>query len=267
MASLLMEIQNVYSNLSDKEKNIADFILANPEDASRRNIQELADKTGVSISTITRFAKRVSCRNFVEMKVRLASGADGTAVVCGLSQSLLASYHEMLADVQALNGQDMIDPVLVMMEKARRIYIYGLGSSGLAAQELNYRLNRMGFTCEAITDPHLMTIRSTLLQDGDLVIAISRSGQTPDLIQSLRRGKDKGADLVAMTAFGNTPLTDLAKAILWTIHPVRSDFHQTGLDISTLYLIDRITLHFLADKQREQLYLQTVKAITHRTMT
>jgi len=266
MASLLMEIQNVYSILSDKEKNIADFILANPEDASRRNIQELADQTGVSISTITRFAKRVSCRNFVEMKIRLASRADDAAGAGGISEGLLASYHEMLADVQSLNSPDTVDPVLRMMELASRIFIYGLGSSGLAAQELNYRLSRMGFTCEAITDPHLMTIRSTLLQEGDLVIAISRSGQTSDLIQSLRRGKDKGADLVAITAYANTPLTDLAKSILWTIHPGRSEFHQTGLDISTLYLIDRITLHFLADNQREQLYLQTIKAITHRTL-
>jgi len=263
MSSVLNEIQSIYSSLSDKERNIANYILAHPEEVSHSHIQELADTTGVSISSITRFAKKVSCRNFVEMKVKLAGGSDSKESV-GIEQTLLSSYRDMLADVQSLMDAEPFDCVLNYMKEAKRIFIYGLGSSGLAAQELNYRLSRMGFISEAVTDPHLMIIRSTLLQAGDLVMAFSRSGQTSDLLQSVQLCKEKGARLISFTAFGQTPLTELSDAVLWTVHPLRNNFLLTGLDMSTLYLIDRISLYFLSDNEREALYFQTVEAIKNR---
>ncbi|MFF2446435.1 MurR/RpiR family transcriptional regulator [Neobacillus sp. NPDC058068] len=263
MSSVLNEIQSIYSSLSDKERNIANYILANPEEVSRSHIQELADAANVSISTITRFAKKVSCRNFVEMKVKLAGGSEAKEAE-GIEQTLFASYRDMLADVQSLMDPEPFSRVLNFLKEAKRIFIYGLGSSGLAAQELNYRLSRMGFISEAVTDPHLMIIRSTLLQEGDLILAFSRSGQTPDLLQSVGKGKDKGAKLIAFTAFGQTPLTELSDEVLWTVHPLRNNFLLTGLDMSTLYLIDRISLHFLSEKDREAMYLQTVEAIKNR---
>lgn len=263
MSSVLNEIQSIYSSLSDKEKNIANYILAHPEETSRGHIQELADATGVSISTITRFAKKVSCKNFVEMKVKLASGSEPTEIT-GIEQKLLSSYRDMLIDVQSLIDSKPLDKVLSHIKEAKRIFIYGLGSSGLAAKELNYRLSRMGFISESITDPHLMFIRSTLLQSGDLMLAFSRSGQTTDLIQSVLKGKEKGAKLIAFTAYGDSPLTELSDEILWTVHPMRNTFILTGLDMSTLYLIDCISLHFLSDKEREALYLETVEAFNTR---
>jgi DNA-binding MurR/RpiR family transcriptional regulator len=263
MASLLKEIQSVFSTLSEKEKKIANFILSNPEKASRSHIQELADITGVSISSITRFAKKVSCRNFVEMKVKLAGVKESKAGE-GIEQQLYSSYRDMLTDVQDLGDRDQLQKVLAHMTKAKRIFIYGLGSSGLAAQELNYRLSRMGFVCESITDPHLMVIRSTLMQKGDVILAFSRSGQTVDLLQSISKGKEKGAVVIAFTAFGETPLTKLSDVILWTVHPLRNHHLLTGLDLSTLYLIDRISLYFLSDTKREEKYLETVEAIKSR---
>jgi len=263
MASLLKEIQSVFSTLSDKEKKIANYILANPEKASRSHIQELADTTGVSISSITRFAKKVSCRNFVEMKVRLAGGSESKEEE-GIEQQLSSSYRDMLTDVQDLGDRDQLQKVLAHLTKAKRIFIYGLGSSGLAAQELNYRLSRMGFVCESITDPHLMVIRSTLMQKDDVILAFSRSGQTVDLLQSISKGKEKGAVVIAFTAFGETPLTKISDVILWTVHPIRNHHLLTGLDLSTLYLIDRISLYFLSDSKREEKYLETVEAIKSR---
>src|SRR5581483_9460018 len=113
----------------------------------------------------------------------------------------------------------------------------------------------------AVTDPHLMIIRSTLLAEGDLVLAFSRSGKSADLLQSVQKGKEKGVKLVAFTAFGETPLTDMSDEVLWTVHPLRNNFLLTGLDMSTLYLIDRISLYFLGDEAREKMYLETVEAI------
>ena len=129
-------------------------------------------------------------------------------------------------------------------------------------KSLNYRLSRMGFASEAVTDPHLMIIRSTLVQDGDLLLAFSRSGQTRDLLHSIKEAKNNGARIVSFTAYGDTPLTKLSEAVLWTIHPLRTGYISTGLDLSVLYLIDLISLFLLKDPKVKETYEKTVTAIS-----
>lgn len=261
MATLLKEIQSKYSSFSDKERILADYLLSSPAEASQSNIKDIANKIGISVATITRFCRKVSCQNFVELKVKLASEThyeDNEDV----DSKIRRQYVDMLRDIQGLNNHDAIGKALKLIVEARRIYIYGLGSSGLAAQELNYRLSRMGFSCEAVTDPHLMIIRSTLLKKDDLLIAFSRSGQTKELISSLTMAKEKGIKLISLTAYGNTCLTELSDEILWTIHPGRNGYLSTGLDLSALYLIDIISMYFLNDPERNKIYQETISAIS-----
>lgn len=58
MITLLKEIQSRYSSFSEKERDLADYLLASPLEASESNIKDIAAKTGISVATITRFSKR-----------------------------------------------------------------------------------------------------------------------------------------------------------------------------------------------------------------
>ena len=107
-----------------------------------------------------------------------------------------------------------------------------------------------------------MIIRSTLVQEGDLLLAFSRSGQTRDLLHSVKEAKNNGAKIVSFTAYGDTPLTKLSEAVLWTIHPLRTGYISTGLDLSVLYLIDLISLFLLKDQKVKETYEKTVTAIS-----
>lgn len=261
MITLLKEIQSRYSSFTDKERNLADYLLASPLEASESSIKEIAAKTEVSVATITRFSKKVSCRNFVELKLKLARESSQEANK-EVDSNLMRQYKDILDDIQGLSGKDALNEVMQLVNQANRIYIYGLGSSGLAAQELNYRLSRMGILSEAVTDPHLMVIRSALIQNGDLLLAFSRSGQTRDLLHSAQAAKSNGAKIVSFTAHGDTPLTELSNEVLWTIHPLRTGYISTGLDLSVLYLIDLISLYLLKDKESQETYQKTVTAIS-----
>lgn len=258
--SLLSEIQLKYSSFSTKEKGIADYLLSSPAEASRSTIHLLAKKTNVSNATITRFCKKVSCINFAELKVKLASETHHN-IEDNIDSRLKQQYIDVFRDVQGLNNPEVIQKTLQLISEANQIYIYGLGSSGLAAQELNYRLNRMGFSCEAVTDSHLMIIRSTLLKEDDLLIAFSRSGQTRELITSITKAKESGAKIASLTAYHDTHLTKLSDEVLKTIHPGRNAYMSTGLDISTLYLIDLISMHFLKDPETKKIYENTISTI------
>ncbi|MEK5520252.1 MurR/RpiR family transcriptional regulator [Heyndrickxia sporothermodurans] len=260
MTSLLKDIQSRYSSFSDKERQIADYLLSSPDEASQSHIKEIASKTGVSVASITRFAKKVSCRNFVELKLKLAQQTH-IEKSDDIDEALQQQYRDMFKDIRALSEKESFMRVLTMIQEANRIFIYGLGSSGLASQELNYRLSRMGFTSEAVTDPHLMVIRSALLKEGDLLLTFSRSGQTRDLLMSIEKARENGVKIVSFTAYGDTPLTALSDEVLWTIHPIRNGIFSPGLDLSALFLIDRMTTHLLQDPARNDTYTQTVSII------
>lgn len=258
--TFLAEIQARYSSFSVKEKVLADYLLSAPAEASRSTTQKISERTNVSTATITRFCKKVDCENFAELKIRLArvskTDAEGTT-----DSTLTQQYKEIFDDLQGLNTERAVDDVLKLITSASRIYIYGLGSSGLAAQELNYRLSRMGFTSEAIVDSHLMIIRSSLLKPDDLLLAFSRSGQTKEIVLSVKKAKENGANICSLTAYEDTELSELSDEILKTIHPSRSAFKLTGLDLGTLYLIDLLSLYLLKNPKRLEVYEKTVAAI------
>lgn len=197
----------------------------------------------------------------MELKLKLARESSKEASK-EVDSKLKRQYKDILEDIQGLSGKEALNDVMQLISQASRIYIYGLGSSGLAAQELNYRLSRMGILSEAVTDPHLMIIRSALVQKGDLLLTFSRSGQTRDLLHSAQAAKSNGAKIVSFTAHGDTPLTKLSEAVLWTIHPLRTGYISTGLDLSVLYLIDLISLSLLKDKDSQETYQKTVTAIS-----
>lgn len=261
MVTLLKEIQSKYSSFSDKEKGLADYLLSSSSEASTCTIKEIAEKTNVSVATITRFCRKVSCKNFVELKMNLARETRHEDTE-DMDSKIRGQYMDVIRDIQGLNSRKSIMKALKLVTNAKRIFIYGLGSSGLAAQELNYRLSRMGFASEAVTDPHLMIIRSTLLKKGDLLLAISRSGQTRELISSVNEAKKKDVKLISLTAYDHTYLTQLSDEVLWTVHPVRNAYLSTGLDLSALYLIDLISMHFLDDPTRKKIYQETISAVS-----
>lgn len=264
MVTLLKEIQSKYSSFSDKEKGLADYLLSSPSEASKRNIKEIAEKTNISVATITRFCRKVSCQNFVELKMKLARETHREETE-DMDSKIRNQYMDVIRDIQSLNNRESITNALKLITNAKRIFIYGLGSSGLAAQELNYRLSRMGFASEAVTDPHLMIIRSTLLKKGDLLLAFSRSGQTRELITSVNEAKKKDVKLISLTAYDQTNLTKLSDEVLWTIHPVRNAYLSTGLDLSALFLIDLISMHFLEEPDRKKIYQETISAVSSET--
>lgn len=261
--SLLMRIQSEYPTFTVSEKEIADYILSSPKEASRLTIQAMASKIRVSNATITRFSKKIGCKNFSELKLQLASGSELVENNYDDS-SLLMKYQEILRDLNGMNDYNEIKNILTMILKAKRIYIYGVGSSGLAAQELNYRLSRMGFTCEAVIDTHLMVIRSSLLKKDDLLLAFSRSGETQELVISVTKAQENGAKIVSVTSSEDTRLTKVSNLTLKNIHPSRSVFMSTGLDMGTLYLIDLISLELLKDPEIFKTYEKTISIISSK---
>ena len=71
-------------------------------------------------------------------------------------KQVLNTYQELLNKSYSLADRAQIDRICHILTSKRRVYVYGLGSSGLSAQEMKLRFMLAGVDIEAITDIHIM---------------------------------------------------------------------------------------------------------------
>ena len=90
--------------------------------------------------------------------------------------------------------------------KSKRILIYGMGISGIVAQEFKLRFMRLGILVDAVTDAHLMKVSSALVDENHLILALSISGKTKELLNGIKIAKEHGAYVVLLTAAKDSEL-------------------------------------------------------------
>lgn len=207
-------IEAVYSNLTPLEKNIADFFIKNTEkkDFSSKTISE---KLFVSEASLSRFAKKCGFKGYREFIFQYeASFSDNEKKIDDLTESVLNSYHQLLYKSFTLVDEEQMHRIAKMLSEKSRVFIYGMGSSGLVAQEMKLRFMRLGLDIEAISDTHVMKMNSVLLNRNCLVIGISVSGKTKEVISSIRTAKLHGASTILISANKSHELMNICDEIL-----------------------------------------------------
>ena len=217
---ILKEIASARSSLRKSEIKVADFVLAEPEQVMHMRIVDLAQEAQVSEPTIVRFCRAIGCNGFQEFKVRIAQE---TAVANNLGQFAIAEDDSIddictkIADttIQRLyQVKSQLLPAQVAdaaqaMSSAMRVEFYGFGASGAVATDAQHKFFRLQVATAAYSDPHMQSMSAVTLGDRDVVVAISQSGRTLDLMHSIKLAQQHGAVVVSL-APQNTPVSNAA---------------------------------------------------------
>jgi DNA-binding MurR/RpiR family transcriptional regulator len=99
---------------------------------------------------------------------------------------------------------------------ARHIEFYGVGSSAPIAMDAYYRFMRIGFKAYAATDPHVSRISASMLDSGCVAVGISHTGRTKDTVRDLEIAREKGAKIICITSYQDSPIARLADVKLIT---------------------------------------------------
>ena len=190
-----------YNNLTQVERGIADFFLQNKEvmDFSAKN---MAKVLFTSEATLSRFAQKCGFDGYRQFIYRYREGLQNekdNPVEVG-TRHILETYEELLNKSYALLDEKQIKRVARLIAEKRKVFIYGKGSSGIAAQELKMRLMRLGIDIESITDSHVMTMSSAVLGEDTLAIGITVSGKTNEVVRVVKTAKSKGASTAIISS-------------------------------------------------------------------
>jgi len=199
-------IRNCYDELTQVEHGIADFFLNNSEkmDFSSKNIAKLLF---VSEASLSRFAKKCGYKGYRELtysyeqdleleKINVNNQKD----VSFVARKVYGYYQNILRDSYQSMDEAQIQKIADMLDRCNKVVIYGVGSSGLAAREFQLRFMRVGLDVDVITDSHMMKMSAALVNSDCLVIAISLSGKTKDVLDSIRTAKKNEATVVLFSS-------------------------------------------------------------------
>nr|WP_259678933.1 MurR/RpiR family transcriptional regulator [Clostridium chauvoei] len=202
------------------------------------------------------------------MKIKLSSlKRKDDAENKGVLSEVYSYYTKVIEKTRESISKEQILKVVEEIKKANKIYIYGVGSSGLTATEMMQRLLRMGFNVYSVSDPHMMIINSSIVSDKDLVIGISISGETEEVINSLKISKNNGAKVVSITSFEESHITNIGDVNFIVYNALFVDKKRfINSQFSAMYLIDLISMVLLEEEKLGAKMQRTIDAITKESV-
>lgn len=220
---ILSQIKDSYAELRPAERRVANIVLADVTFSVDASNAEIARRANVSEPTVTRFCRAIGCDGVRDFKLKLAQ-----SVVVGrlyLSPNLPPETGENASPLwnvvfaEARNAltavERSIDPKDIiqaaeLVANAQQVLVFGLGGSSTAlAQETQNRLFRYGVLVSSHADPYVMKMTAATLKPDDLVIAISGTGRTREVLEATTLAKHYRANTIAITA----PDSELAEAV------------------------------------------------------
>lgn len=241
----LKSIKLISVDLTRQEKKIAQVVLSDPEKVQTMTILELAKKAKVGTATISRFAKHVGYVDFADFKSYLTTSNLIQAKRISESSILdevITYYKQSLEETKSLISLNQLKKVTRIIRKANKVYIWGVGSSGYNAQELNQRLMRMGINSCAICDSSMMSIIDTIISPKDTILALSVYGNTIEICEAVQKCRERGIVITSITAFSNRVLAKRSNNILLIKNTETSpNYNFMNSQFTINYIIDLLT--------------------------
>jgi len=224
MTDTLALVRSSLDSLRNSEKKVAKCVLAEPAAVVNSSITQLAEKAGTSEPTVIRFCRRLGLGGYMELRLNLArdlpsaqyifenvAATDSLAEIAG---KILNAHREAIANTLNKLNLDDLEAAVTALRSARRIEFYGMGGSAIVARDAHHKFFRLGIPCVVYDDPHMQVMSAALLCPEDVVVAVSHTGSTKDIIQSAKVARRTGAKIIGILGSENAPLSKVCDIAL-----------------------------------------------------
>ena len=231
---ILETLVNGEVKLSKSEKWIALSVLNNPTKVINQSITSLAEEAGVSLPTVNRFCKKLGFEGYPAFKIQIAQEITNTNELLdrfNIAKDTPEVVKRVMADIQAtivsvgqnLNAES-IDKATDLLAKAKSITFFGLGGSGPVALDAQHKFFRFGVPVVAHTDYINQRMIVSMMKEGDLLVSISFTGRTSEIVETARIAKKNGVKTIALTS-ENSPLAKLSDVVLHIHTHLENNLH------------------------------------------
>ncbi len=249
----LKRVAALVESLSPSEAKVAGVILSAPAWVLDHALAAVADRAGVSEPTVIRFCRSLGLDGFQALRLRLAESlASGASLLyrdveasdsaADLTAKIFERSARTLLDVRSQLSPARLEQAISLLAAARRIEFYGLGSSGIVAADARHKFFRLGLHAVAYADAHVHGMAATMLGPGDVVVAISSTGRTIDLISSVELAREAGAEVIALGPPGAPLMARASVPIEFAVDEDPDVYSPMTMRLAQLAVIDVLSV-------------------------
>jgi RpiR family carbohydrate utilization transcriptional regulator len=230
---MLDRIKASLPSLAPAEQRVGRLVLADPRSFAKLPVSELADRAHVSKPTVVRFCRSVGYDGLSDFKLKLAgSVSEGVPfihrsvdaddktndIMVKVIDNTVAAFLKYRNDASSAAIERAVNALVAAYRAGKRIEFFGVGNSGVVAQDAQHKFFRLGVHTIAYSDGHMQVMSASVLGPGDCVVVISNSGRTRDLMDACDIARKNGATTIVITASGS-PLASAGHIHLAADHP------------------------------------------------
>ncbi|WP_246050173.1 MurR/RpiR family transcriptional regulator [Aquibacillus sediminis] len=272
----LAMLREVIDQLPPSEKKLATYILEQPDEAIHCTANELGNLSSTSSAAVIRLCKSLGLKGLPELKLRISGdlhkatevenyrdiqpGESQTSIVEKVTNNSLRAITET---TEFLN-YETLDQAVKALQRASKIYLFGVGASGIIAQDAQQKFFRMNKATSAFTDIHNAAMDIATVTKDDVVFGISFSGETKETVKIMELAKRKGATTISLTRYGNSSIVEHSDIHLYisASREVPAPFRSgaTSSRLAQLHMIDLLFVSVVTGNYEEAaLYLNEIK--------
>jgi len=218
-------IRMILPTLTPLEARVARMLLDWKTLDDRTTLKEVAARAGVSDPMVVKICKKLGFEGFRDLRVALVEynglpTSDLTAEVsrddspAAIVEKVFRTAIRALEETLAILDRDAFVRAVDLLHRARTRDFYGVGGSAQIARDVAHKFLRIGIRANVHDDAHMMLMSASLLGPDDVVVAFSHSGRSTTVLDAVQAARRRGARVIAVTNYPNSPLVDLADAVL-----------------------------------------------------
>ena len=227
--SLIPQIRLIQENMTSTEKRIVEWLI-NPKNlTSKTALHTVAESLLVSEALVVKVAKLLGFNGFRDLRAQLSLYFyDKNSTNIELSEN--STVHELVHKVFDISlqtikeGKSIVDSKVIETAAkcffyARNRDLYAAGGSNTVADDIAHKFLRLGIRCNTYRDIHLMMMSASMLTEEDVVVVVSHSGKTSDLLEAVSVARKNGAKIICITHSYTSPIAELSDFIICTPAP------------------------------------------------
>ena len=269
-------LQQRQDELTKSGRAVADYLVHHADEAQYLSISSLARECKVAEATVFRFCRALGFEGYHEMRIALAQ-ANATGTMSSQRELQPGASTETLFEhasarlFTAINGTqnalsaEAVDEAARMLREAKQVFCFGQGGSMLLANDICARFASLSTKFRTSGDSHLQLLTASLMNEADVVLFVSYSGATRDMMETLRTAKAAGAKIILLTHYEDSPGASLADVVL------RCGAQESPLDsgsipikVAVLYVGEVLVLRYILDSPEQA---NTAQELTSEVLT
>lgn len=229
--------------LTKTELNIYEYCKENSAQITDMKIEELADATFTTSSTISKLVKKMGLTSYFEFKQFFKVQYTSTKEIYNMDSFSTAYINHIVNSLISIDFS-RITNLASLFSHDRAIVLYGVGSSGYACKYFADNLIRLGYNCIYDVEYFSCARRAKLFSD-PLIICITNSGDTSNIMAFTEElGYDNNINYIT----SNRRFTSNQNSIIYTENAISNSMFSNQALLSQISILDHL-LHELSKKQ------------------